>query len=372
MSSKAQVIIERAVVWMTATILLYLFFCPNSPAYIVLFLPPRIDIDLSFLIVPFAALLFVLLTSSIASTAIRPSQWRKIISKGLTGLAFSVFIFLFFTLAPIPAFAASTLFPLQLIVLTLTGFIVGLELLRGKRYLKPLLTALSVVILAYAIYIMGEGFSKTYEPITYASLPVAGGLLAVGAGSVLGTLKYTGKPVIMSVSERVSKGHARNLALGFLLTAYMIFIRPQVVEGFPLMVVAEWMTMALVVTAIYLRIKSSSTRLYADLESANWRKHVKEVERETGHDFEYVVSVQEQFMNQGSKEPLLIYMALLLRDLGKTEEGILKVLSPLIDYRDCKPRFFALPWMKRSIERENMNARKRVLESLFHKVRRRG
>ena len=370
MSIRAVKIAEKVVILISATVLLYLFVYPDSPVYIVSFLP-YVDIDLSFLLAPFTVLFVFLFASSISSVLVRQGPWKDVTQKVLYGLAISTFILVFFKWAPIPAFATAILFSLELTVIVFTGSTIATGLLiRRKRY-EPLYMALCTGIVAYAVYDIARVLSQVYELIVYAFLPFTVGLLAVSVGALFGLFRETDKFVVSKVSEWISKGPVRNFTLGFFFTIYLNFVRPSV-EGFPPTVIGEWITIAIAVAVILNAAKGSSKEPHTDFKFPDWKKHTRESQRQTGRDFEHLVSAQEKFVNQGIKEPLLVYLTLALRDVGETEERILITLAPLVQYRDRKPSFWNLPWTKGKLEKENMEARRKLLESLVRQIEKGG
>ncbi|MDH5389976.1 MAG: hypothetical protein OEX10_02340 [Candidatus Bathyarchaeota archaeon] len=152
------------------------------------------------------------------------------------------------------------------------------------------------------------------------------------------------------------------------MTAYLSFVRRPLIELSPYVAIAEWVTTALAVAVIYLNVKMVTEESYLDLEGVDWRKHMQEVERKIGDDFEHLTFVQEQFVNQGIKELLLVYLTLLLRDLGEDEQQIIRTLAPLLDYRDKRPSILALPLVRESFKRKNNEAKKKILEDLMTKI----
>lgn len=367
MSIRVIKIVEKVVIWTTITILFYLLFSANSPVYIISFLP-YLDVDLSFLTVPFAVLFIFLFASSISSILlVKKSRWKDITVKGLYGLAISAFIFVFFGRAPIPAFATVILFPLELTVIVFTGALIVTGLLKHPKRYEPLLAALYPGIVAYALYNIEGVLSQVYDPIAHAFLPFIVGLLAVGAGSLFGLLREVNKPWISRISEWIYEGTIRNFTLGFFLTTYINFVRPSA-EDFPPIIVGEWFTIAIVMAVMLNASKGSLKPSHTDPKPPDWRKHIRETQRQTGHDFDHLVSAQEKFVNHGAKEPLLVYLALTLRDLGETEERILTILSPLMYYHDWRPLFGNLPWTRKKLAKENKEARRKLLENLIQRI----
>ncbi|MFB0522736.1 MAG: hypothetical protein ACETV1_03125 [Candidatus Bathyarchaeia archaeon] len=371
MSTRVVKIVERAVIWTSATALFYLLFNANSPIYIISFLP-YLDVDLSFLTIPFTVLFIFLFASSTSSLLlVKKNRWKDVTLKGLYGSAISAFILALFLCAPIPAFATAILFPLELTVIVSTGVLIVTGLLKHPKRYEPLLAALYPGMGAYALYNIEGALSQVYEPIAHTFLPFTVGLLAVSAGLLFGLFREIDEPWISRMSEWIYEGPIRNFTLGFFVTTYIDFVRPSA-EVFPPIVVGEWFAIAVLMAVMLNASKGSSKPSRTDPELPDWRKHIRETQRQTGHDFEHLVSAQEKFVNQGAKEPLLVYLALTLHDLGKTEERILTILSPLMHYHDWKPLFRNLPWTRKKLAKENQEARRKLLEKLIQRIEKGG
>lgn len=366
MSIRTVKIAEKAVIWLSATILLYLFINVNSPICIVSFLP-YLNINLSFLTVPVTVLFIFLFASSISPMFVKQSRWKDVVSKVFYGLAISAFIGMFFEWAPIPAFVTAILFPLELTVLVFTGSIVASSLLKHRKSYEPLLAALCTSIVAYAVYDTASILSQVYTSIVYIVLPFTVGLLTVGVSNLFGLLRHTDKFMISKISEWIYDGPIRNFTSSFFLTIYFCFVRPSI-EVFPPTVIGEWIMIAIMVAVLLNAAKGSPRSFHVDSGFQSWKRHARQAQRQTGRDFKHLVSIQEKFVNHGIKEPLLVYLTLALRDVGEAEEDIFINLSPLIHYRDRKPSFWDLPWARRKLKKANMEARRNLLKSLVQKI----
>lgn len=305
---------KATIMWAAVAFLLVLFFSPRLLALNLFKLDP------SFILVPSLVMVVILFSSNIASIVIEQSSQRKIATRWLRILALSAFVFL-----------------------------------------------LSKEAVDNALAILPQ----QYILLFYVSFPFAGGLLGLSLGSLFGLLEDIRDSRISSVSRRISEGSTRNFVLGFFLTAYFSFARLPIMRRLKLDVaILEWVITTLAIVVIYLDIKMAFGERYLDLKTTEWRKHIQKVERETGADFEHLTLVQEQFVNQGIKGPLLLYLKKHLRDLGETEQRITKTTDPLLHFRDKKSSIFALPSVKRSLKRKNMGARKKILDDLIAQIER--
>jgi hypothetical protein len=299
------------IIWAAVAFLLFLFL---SPTFLAL---NFFNLDPSFLLVPLLSLIVILFSSNVASIAIERSSRKKVANKWLRVLALSVFFFLIS---------------------------------------KSTIDNVSIIL------------PQGYVSLFYLSFSFAGGLLGLSLGSLFGLLEDTRAPRISSASKWISEGLTRNFVFGFFLTAYISFVRYPLIKLNPYVAIAEWVAVALAVAVVYINVKMVFEEYDPDLENTGWRKHIQEVERETGDDFKHLTFVQEQFVNQGVKEPLLIYLTLLLRDLGKNEKQIIRTMAPLLHYREKKTSVFALPLVKENLKRRNKEFRKEILEDFMAKI----
>jgi hypothetical protein len=233
-------------------------------------------------------------------------------------------------------------------------------------------SVLFFLILKYVADHIAEPPSQILQFIAYVSQAVAGGLIVLSFCSLLGTFAVVQNSATSHVLGRVSEGPGRNFFLGFFIVAYLILARPPLASNVPFLPYVEWVVIALVVYVAYSMTRLSTDEFYVSSEIPSWKRHIQDGRRETGRDLVRVTSVMERFVNDGMKEPLLVYLTLHLQRLGETAEDILKILSPLINYqketRRHKLYFLIFPWTKRKIAIRNKKARGVLLNTLFEKI----
>jgi ABC-type multidrug transport system fused ATPase/permease subunit len=241
-----------------------------------------------------------------------------------------------------------------------------------KNKLEALIfSVLFLTILKYIIDHGAEALPQVLQLTAHASLPVAGGLITLSLGSLLGTFTVAKNSAASHLLRQASKDPARNFFTGFLITAYLNLVRPPLTVNLPFLPYIEWVVIVLAVYVVYSMTRLSTKEFYVSSEGSGWKRHIQEVRRETGHNLMRVTSVMEQFVEQGVKEPLLVYLTLHLQRLGETEEDILKILRPLIDYQKAgrhKLYFLFFPWTKRKIAIRNKKAREVLLNTLLEKI----
>lgn len=234
------------------------------------------------------------------------------------------------------------------------------------------LAVLFLSVQRYILDYLAQPRSQILLLIAYSSIPIAGGLIALSSCFLLGAFTVVQNPVTSHFLDRISEGPERNFFLGFLITAYFVLARPPLATNAPFLPYVEWTVIVLAVYVIYSMTRLSTDDFYDVSGRPSWKKHVPDVRRETGRDFIRVTSVMEQFVNDGIKEPLLVYLTMHLQRLGETAEAILKVLGPLIDYEKDTRRhtlyFLIFPWTKKRTAMNDKKARGILLDLLLEQI----
>lgn len=360
---KANKIIQRAVLLVSGSLVIWFIF--NMKWFSVLSFPS----DISFFLVPFLVFFAFLFVANIASILINNPLWKRVANKTLKGMAFSAFLLQVYEWSPVPGFVQVTLPPLILTLWVIVASTIVAESPKIRRYRKLFITTVSAHMLASSIYYIGALLSKANSSIINSVFPFVGGMVSVGIGALVGFLRYTPRLRTRMVAERISDEPGRNFLAGFLFSLYIFFFRPSVIASVPLWIAVEWFFISSGVTAIYFSVARLSNDLYTDVElEKKWRKHIQEVERETGKDFSELLNVQGMFVNQNVIEPLLVFMTFYLHYLGQPD-SILAALTPLIHYREVRSRLAFLPWVKQRIAKKNKVARMKVLEDILKRLK---
>jgi hypothetical protein len=347
---KTNKIIQRAVLLASGSFVVW--FILNLKWSRMLFFPS----DVSFFLAPFLVFFILLFVASVVSILISNPLRKRVASKTLRGLAFSILLFQIYKWAPVPGFVQVTFLPVSLTLWVIVTSTIAVESPKIQKYRELLLPTVSANMLASSIYYVALLLSKENSSIINSVLPFVGGLVSVGLGALIGFLKYTGIPRTQMVAERISDEPGRNFLAGFLFSLYIFFFRPSVIASLPSWIAVEWFLISSAVAAMYFNIARLSNDLYANVTfEKRWRKHIQKIERETGKDFSDLLNVQKMFVNQNVKEPLLVFMTFYLNYLGQPD-SILAALTPLIYYREVKSPLAFLPWVKRRIEKKNKDS----------------
>jgi len=365
---KTAKIAANATAFVTASLICYVLFTPDRSPEIVALFTEKFSINISLIVPPLIIMFSVLFLASITRLALEQRKTvRTIMHRALVGLAFLAFALPVFgsvgTGSPIitdphkHATFVQFAVPTYMTILSLTGIAIG----RGFTDIKP---RASIVGACAFLLSYGIGYVGVLSPrIEVISLPLAAGILSIGVGTLFGLLGAYDRT--RNLSEWISKGRVRNFLCGSLLVGYLFFVRPPIIGRFPQLIVVEWVIVSSVVAIAYFNIRTLSRDLYKDARVLEWmKKHTPIVKSSTGASFDDVMRIQKSFVEKSVKEPLLIHSIVHLRDLGMSEEAIMWTLIKLITYRDKKPSFWSLPWTRRKIEEENLDARKKILTVL--------
>jgi len=243
---------------------------------------------------------------------------------------------------------------------------------KRNRLLALIFSVLFLAVLKYMIDHSAKVLPHVLQLIGYVSLSIAGGLIALSFCSLLGTFADVEDSATSHLLRRISEDPERNFFIGFLITAYLNIVRPFLTSNVLVLPYMEWIIIVLAVYGMYTMSGFSTKKFYVSSEDLDWRRHIQELTRETGHDLMRITSVMEQFVDHGVKEPLLVYLTLHLQRLGETEEDILKTLSPLIYHQEKTQRhklhFSVFPWTKRKLAMKNKKIRENLLNALLEKI----
>lgn len=244
---------------------------------------------------------------------------------------------------------------------------------RKSGIIATVISVSLLLVLRFEVDQSTESFHQPLQLLFSVFLLAAGGFIALTVGSFLQDSRASEYSVTLRLLNRLSESPARNFLVGFLLTAYVSLIRPPIAIDVPFLPYAEWTSIVIAVYALYSVTESPAKEFYLRPETLSWRKHEQEFNRETTADFTRLTSLMEKFVAEGVKEPLLISLALHLQRLGETEEGILKMLHPLVDYRESAPtrksRSLASLWKKADSSANKKNAREELLKKLMNDLK---
>ena len=243
------------------------------------------------------------------------------------------------------------------------------ELSWGRQVYPPG-NALGQFLIGLSLWQVLATFSDSWAPMNRIGLILFVGMLAVVVANVGTYGERLKNPFIADVSRWLRQSPHVKFILGALIAAYIIFIRPAIVDVFRYAPLIEWVLVCFAAWRLFKGIKSGlETHCSALLQEADWRKHVQQISDRQGLDFIHLGDIQHGFVTQGDRDALLVYLVLLLNDNRLPVAEISRILHPLISHRDVKMPWFAFGWEQQRTLRQNEKERQRILDEIMENLK---
>jgi hypothetical protein len=365
--------LEKGLYWVGVFLVAYLVIYERSPLkpYVRDYLP----LDINFLLTPILGMLLFFFISDMTTLIIK-GELQKVVRRIFIGIGIAFF-----------AYGSSSQIPF-LRGIENTGLYVGISILgiliyfmgfygtgidRVNRF-NLLIMSAGIGILGYGVWqflnIMNENFQISSLKLMDDSLLVEFSSIAfavfvgfeVAALGLIGEFlskfyrvatEETIRPVIGTLS--------RNFLLGLSVIFYSGSLHPFLYRKYPFAPVLEWVLVLLIVF-----FWSRSIRYPENLyEFPEWKKHVQEVSKQADADYQDAVNIQKIFVNNGIKEPLIVYTTSILDRNGTPLSEVSQVLQPITSHRDKRIPYLALPWERRRISERNKRSREALLKDLM-------
>ena len=117
-------------------------------------------------------------------------------------------------------------------------------------------------------------------------------------------------------------------------------------------------------------VRGGINRLSAPLTYSDWEKHTQKIENKIDEDLEYAEMVQRQFVEDGVKEELVVYLVDVLQKNGRYSlQSISLQLDPLINYQDEPVPSPSFEWVKNRVRQRNRKNRAMLLAELMDNIK---
>jgi len=366
-----------------------LLFAVIASGVVIFLLSPRgpvssgLGLNLSFLIAAFIGYYIFRLFSRLSNIFL-PSYYGPAAACIFNGLAFSFFFYhllgkviLFTRIPALEGFGwlFSTLSSATgYVILFISGYVLSkLAGLFGElpwgRHIYPPGNALGQFLVGLGMWQFLAAFSDSWESMNRIGLILFVGMLAVSLSNIGVYGERLKNPFITDASRWLRQSPHVKFILGALIAAYIIFIRPAIVGAFRYAPLVEWVIVCIVAWRLFRGIKVGlKTHCAVSLQEADWRKHVQEITERQGADFIHLGDIQHDFVTQGDRDALLIYLVLLLNDNRLPVAEISRILHPLINHHDMKMPWFAFGWEQQRVLRRNEKERQRILDEIMESL----
>jgi hypothetical protein len=350
----------------------YYLFGPWGPIF------QYLNTDLSFLILPFFGYWILRLFSRLIRIA-RPSRDGTAYALILNGAAWAFFSFFLFNRAPLLVRIPDLVqFQWLLFEIRHSGpfavlFFTGYTITRLSGLLKnniagspkyPAVLASGQIIMGYSLWQAFATFSQYWAPINGVGLVFLAGLLALAVSALGEYGKYSGQPLLADASSWLNKGPVGKFFFGILIAAYFIFIRPAIVAATPWAYVIEWLIVCFIAWRIFSAVKRSLDNNYSlPFKETAWQSQRQEINELVSDDFNNLVKLQENFVDQSATGIMVSSLRHTLRNNYLDENEINQVLAMILEYRDRQIPWYAFGFWRRRILKRNRQNREQVLKS---------
>ncbi|NJE04001.1 hypothetical protein E3E27_07660 [Thermococcus sp. MV11] len=213
------------------------------------------------------------------------------------------------------------------------------------------------------VFLYGLSLLPPLEPIgsvfTYAGLFLL-------AGYLLAELHERGH----SWAEPVERNLIGVGVLGGALGLYASF-RGTLSESHPSLVFyGEWLALLLaVITAgslVHAHVSGSDPEEYL---ISQWRRHESKTARKLGKELENASKAIEDFVVRGRRGPLTAFLAYYGARVFEEREEFEELVARIADYEGRKTSPLTPPWIRRVIERRELERRARIVEEVLEELR---
>jgi hypothetical protein len=257
--------------------------------------------------------------------------------------------------------------PLVVFVLGMTIYSVSRisELLQTKRKVKHLGEAYGIAVMGFAVWGVVQGFREFWQPLSYIAWIPFTVCMLMSIGKLSAYRINSANGVFSDVCRWYERALGKIIVIAILLGIYLAIIRPEWIDHYRYAPLVDWTIVVSIAYYTYLNARSGLGAKHAlPLVFKTWRKHMQQVEIKSGREFAQLTNVQEHFIKDGERGPLLVHLTLLLGDNEWHEERINSVLQPLINHRDIRPPWYSFIWKRRRIRRQNQETRKKLVNNI--------
>jgi hypothetical protein len=158
--------------------------------------------------------------------------------------------------------------------------------------------------------------------------------------------------------------------IGVMIGIYLVYLRPYLNVDPNSLVVIEWFLFCTLSFVILLRVwmGTSSSNTSEDV-GKDWRKHQPDIEKLTGTFHDYMLRVERHFLNTGEPIGLYVLLITLLHDNRITENNIVRVVKPLIEFSGINELLQVKFRLGRRFARQQRELRLKALEDSFNNVK---
>ncbi len=251
-----------------------------------------------------------------------------------------------------------------------------IDLRRKERFL-PLISSISLIMIGLGLYFMNDtlyiGPPGLFVPLLdHLTLILLHFTSIMALTNLFFYSKDLNKTYLSFLSEKVLDLQMVIVLIGASFSYYFLHLRNILAEDIVSPIIyGDWIVIILFgmifISVFWNRIES----IVLKEEDIDYGKsHQQDIVRYVDKKLRELENIQKDFVENGKKEYLLIYLIDLIRsnvkDMNKKKVSLL--LRPLINYHDRSIPDLSFKWWKKRIKEKNIRERKKVLEMTMNNV----
>ncbi len=336
----------------------------------------QIEADLSFLIIPFIIFLTGAFIGEIFNTYLTGTT-ADMLKSSLLWLFSGTAIFLLLSRPPLPTDYQPTGYIVLLVIFAVVFYHL-FEVILAKRFALKTLVQAAIIFLAglasrTLLMMFAWGNNLEFEISDLA-------LVVTLADLLFWSLTLLSIMLLLSLLA-LSRNHFLTMAgfwfgnkpalkgmLILIFTFYFLNLRSVLEElYYPDFQIYEWLSLSIVFIALIFLISKNIKNVVKLATYAGWGKHRQNIDINKGDQLLELANHVDQFLEQGDKQKILIYIINESLKRKLSIEQIQNIVSDFIDYQDEPESPLTTRYGKESLRRRNINKRKLVLEEMVAK-----
>jgi len=249
--------------------------------------------------------------------------------------------------------------------------------LRGQFYLRVIPGALSlfiygqILIQIVGLYTHVPGVPES-EQVALIKNVLGWGSAAASLISLVAIFRDSRNPYVAQIGD-VASNYFFVVSVSIIGTLYYYFVTGAIAQVNPvveqLSPYVEWTGVVVLGAFIFQVIRRGMMEsMMTPVEAGRWGRHIQDVSTTKGRSLQEFSQIVEEFIQEGSKERLLVRLFQFLSENRASEREMVESLEGLIKYQDESPPYFSRRGTGERVEALNRERRLRVLEEAVERI----
>lgn len=323
-------------------------------------------IDISFLFFPLLAMLTAVLISEVIGAVFTGSLVSRIRSS-LYCLAAGLFFFLLLPGPPVPERFHPTAFPILCLSIIAAAYKLTGHFTKGLPAWSILAKVPAIILAGLIIWHLSSIALPSWRGVPVPAVLFTGFTLSAAACS-LSALAFSKNPYLLRTGK--SLGHPSAMFfLGIFLAFYFTSLRQPISEVLhERLAFAEWGIVCFLCGIGFLKLRSTVKHASKPVSFGTWAKHLQIVKMKEDRDLVDVSELVKDFVENGSKGGILVYLISAASGAGALRDRILEAVDGLVSYENKPVPSIAFRWEAERLKRENRKARRDILEKTIRRL----